>query len=160
MIRCKPRSLFSWDFLLEGEGHTASMDINWLSEQGLIQADGVSYGIEKHGVFSGNWSMVVDGTRKTEIAAALKSSVLGRALEISSPMGDLNLIPESMFSRRFRVERDGLVIARIIPEHMFTRRSKIELHGTDLDFPTICFSFWLVLISWRRSRQRNSSHNH
>jgi hypothetical protein len=150
MIRFTPRTIFSWDFRLESEDHDASIEVNWLSEQGLILADGASFQVEKHGVFSGQWTMKSEGT---EFAVAQKMTTLRRTFEISSPMGDLSLIPESLFSRRFRVECAGKIIARIRPEHLFTRRSRIEFLASDFDFPTICFTFWLVLITWRRSNE-------
>ncbi len=124
------------------------MKLNWLSEQGLLVADGTSFKLRKHGFFSGHWTLEIGGQ---ELAVAQKSTIFGRAFEISSPMGDLRLIPHSMFSRRFRIECAGKVIARISPDHPFTRRSKIEIQSADFDFPTVCFAFWLIVIIWRRS---------
>ncbi len=153
MIRCRPRTIFSWDFRVEGEGSAASLEVNWLSEQGTITSDRTDFEINKHGVFSGRWTMEANGQTH---ATAQKATAFRRTFEISSPTGELSLIPESMFTRRFRLEREGKLVARICPDHPFTRRSKIELRVTDLDFPTICFAFWLVLITWRRSNGDSS----
>ncbi len=57
MIRCRPKGICSWDFFLDGEGHHASLDFNWLSEQGAITADGTSFEVCKHGVLSGQWTL-------------------------------------------------------------------------------------------------------
>ena len=130
------------------------MEMNWMSEQGSIDADRTNYKIKKHGVFSGNWTLELKGQ---EFAEAQKSTAMRRTFEISSPMGDLTLIPESILNRCFRLECSGEVIARIKPAHPFTRRSEIEIQGVDFDFPTICFAYWLVLITWRRSNKNSSS---
>ncbi len=70
---------------------------------------------------------------------------------ISSPMGELRLVAETIFTRGFQLEASGKVIARMQPNHVFTRHAKIKLESADMDLPTLCFAFWLVLISWRRS---------
>jgi hypothetical protein len=129
------------------------LEFNLMSEQGTLIADGAHLEIRKHGVLSGNWTL--DGSGR-EIASAQKSSAFTRAFEIESPMGSLVLRAESAFTRRFVVERSGNVIAIISPDHAFTRRARIETLARDLDFPTLCFSFWLAALTWRRAASRSS----
>ena len=154
MIRCQPKGICSWNFFLEGDGHRASLDFNWLSEQGAIIADGTPFDVQKHGVFSGQWTLNHAGK---QIATAQKSTVFTRTFEILAPDGTLVLRAESPFGRSFRIERSGEVIATIAPVHPFTRRATIATGVPDGDFTTISFSFWLVVITWRRAANNSDS---
>ena len=154
MIRCKPKGICSWDFYLEGEGHPASLEFNWLSEQGAVIADGERFEVRKHGVLSGHWTLDRGGQ---EVASAQKSTAFTRTFEIQSPMGSLVLRAESAFGRSFRVERSGDVIATIVPDHAFTRRATIETLVQKWDFPTISFAFWLVVLTWRRAAKSSAA---
>lgn len=154
MIRCRPKSMCSWNFFLDGEGHHASLDFNWFGEQGAITADGIPFDVRKHGAFSGHWTLERDGEA---IVSAQKASPFTRTFELESDHDTLTVRAESAFGRSFRVERSGDVVATIRPDHAFTRRATIEtpeLHG---DFPTVCFAFWLAVLTWRRAASSNSS---
>src|SRR5262245_37419037 len=67
VIRCKPKALCSWDYYLDGEGHHARVEFNWLTEQGAITADDVPFEVRKHGLFSGRWTL--DGDRGAVVSA-------------------------------------------------------------------------------------------
>ena len=151
MIRCTPQSICSWDFQLEGEGHRASTQCNWASEQGSIVADGVDFDVSKHGLGSGRWTL----ERAGEVITTAQKATLRRTFELESPMGPLLLQAESMFGRAFRLERSGRAVASVRTEHAFTRRATIELHEVDLHWPTVCFSFWLAVVTWRRAARSN-----
>ena len=153
MIRCQPKGVCSWDFFLDGEGHHASLDFNWLGEQGAITADGTSFEVCKHGVFSGHWTLEQAGKLVVE---AQKSTAFTRTFELQDLHHALVLRAESPFGRSFRVERSNDVIAKVAPVHAFTRRATIETSAQDYDFTTISFSFWLVVLTWRRAAQSNS----
>jgi hypothetical protein len=153
MIRCKPKGMFSWDFSLEGEGHHASLEFNWFGEQGTIAADGEWFEVRKHGMFSGHWTLNHD---RRSVASARKTSAFTRTLEIQDAEGTLLLRAESAFGRSFHVERRGEVIAAIRPDHAFTRRATIVTRRWEWDFPTACFAFWLVVLTWRRAAASNS----
>ncbi len=153
MIRCKPKGICSWDFFLDGEGHHASLDFNWLSEQGAITADGTSFEVCKHGVLSGQWTLDHEGKHVT---TAQKSSAFTRTFEIQDLHGTLLLRAESPFGRGFRIERSDDVIATIARDHVFTRRATVETLGQNYDFTAISFSFWLVVLTWRRAARSNS----
>lgn len=153
MIRCLPKGLCSWDFDLEGCGHHASVKFDWMGEQGAIVADGVRYAVRKHGVFSGRWTLEERGD---VIARAQKTSLFTRSFEIVTAAGDFEVRAESAFSRAFRVvQPDGAGVAAIKTDHLFTRRATIEI-APRTDFVTLCFSFWLAVLTWRR-HSRNSS---
>ena len=154
MIRCIPQSLCSWDFHLDDEEHRASLWFNWWSEQGTIIADGTRLEVRKHGLLSGHWTLE---HARQELASAQKSSAFTRTFEIRSPMGSLVLSAESAFGRSFRVERSGHLMATVYPDHPLTRRSTIETLTQDFHFPTICFSFWLAVLTWRRAASRSSN---
>lgn len=148
MIRCIPRGLCSWDFLLDGEGHQATLEFNWLSEQGAVTADGTRLEIRKHGVLSGHWTLEHEGN---EVASAQKSNAFSRTFEIQDPSGHLVLRAVSALGRSFHLERSGEVVATVSPDHLFTRRATIEILAEQWDLPTVCFSFWLVVLTWRRA---------
>jgi hypothetical protein len=147
MIRCKPKSLCSWNFVLEGDHHEASLEFHWIGEEGTIIADGARFDVRKHGVYSGHWTLELDGAI---IASAQKPSVWTRRFVIENAVDSLVLRPISMIGRGFRIDRSGDMIASILPDHAFTRRATIDTFEQNWDFPTICFSFWLVVIMWRR----------
>ncbi len=153
VIRCKPNGICSWDFLLDGEGHRSKLQFNCLSEQGAIVADRKRFDVQKHGVFSGHWTLDQAGT---ELASAQKSTAFTRTFDVQDSSGLLVLSAESAFGRSFRVERSGNVIATMFPDHPFTRRANIDILIDKWDFVTISFLFWLVVLTWRRAAQSNS----
>ena len=154
MIRCKPKGLCSWNFFLEGEGHHASLEFNWLGEQGAITADDLPFEVQKHGVFSGHWTL--DHGDKS-VASAQKTSPFTRTFKIQDTEDTLLLCAESALGRSFCVERSGEIIATIQPDHAFTRRATIETLGKRWSFSTVCFAFWLVVLTWRRAASSNSA---
>ncbi len=157
MIRCKPKGLCSWNFLLDGEGRQASLAFNWWSEQGEIIVDHTPFEVCKQGVLSGQWTLGHDGK---QVATAQKASIFTRTFEIQDAQGPLLLRAIAPLSRGFHVERpDDVpdnVIATIAPDHVFTRRATIETHTEDYDFTTLAFSFWLAVLTWRRAAQNNA----
>jgi hypothetical protein len=153
MIRCTPYGLCSWNYRIDGDGHRASLVLNWVGEQGAITADGVPFEVQKHGVLSGHWTL--DRAGET-VASAQKTSPFTRTFELRDAESPLLLSAESAFGRSFRLERGGEAIATIWPAHLFTRRATIATFGEQWSFPTICFAFWLVVLIWRRAAQESS----
>lgn len=153
MIRCKPRGICSWNFELTGEGHTATLEFNWFSEQGTIVVDGTPHEVDKGGVFSGAWQLIQGAE---SIASAQKSSAFTRTFELETSIGPLLLKAESIFKRTFELEQNGQRIATIAADHAFTRRATIETHG-EVDFRTLAFAFWLAVLMWRRAQSNNSA---
>ena len=154
MIRCLPKGICSWDFLLEGDGHRADLHFDLVREQGSMTADDTPYGIHKHGLFSGEWTL--DRAGQGTVASAIKSSAFSRTFEVRHSLDSLLLRAESMLSRSFRVERSGLEYAKIITDHAFTRRATIEVLSDAYHFPTVGFAFWLVVLVWRRAASSSS----
>ena len=154
MISCLPKGICSWDFWLDMEGGKVSLVFNLMGEQGALTIEGETYLVRKHGMGSGHWSLELDGQ---EVASAQKVSMLSRKIEMSTPMGELVLSPESALGRCFKLFCEEQLLAKIEPMHPFTRRSTIQLDAADYDSPTLAFAFWLVLMSWRRAQQRSSS---
>jgi hypothetical protein len=153
MIHCKPKGLCSWDFFLDGEAHHASLEFNWLGEQGTITADEEPFEVRKHGMLSGYWTLNHGGGT---VASAQKSSPFTRTFEVQTADASLLLRAESAFGRSFCVEHSEEVIATIRPDHAFTRRATIETLAQKWDFPTLCFAFWLVVLTWRRAASSSS----
>ncbi|MHC4953010.1 MAG: hypothetical protein ACYTGZ_03910 [Planctomycetota bacterium] len=153
MIRCNPQGLCSYDYFLEGEGHRAEVEYDWTSEQGVIVADGTRHRVRKHGLFSGRWSLDRNGN---EVCSAIKPSAFTRTLEVDTPMGALELVAASAFTRVFRVEGRAGLIATIEPVHAFTRRATIEIRTREFDAATLAFLFWLTALMWRRASSNSS----
>ncbi|MCA9138698.1 MAG: hypothetical protein KDB00_18130 [Planctomycetales bacterium] len=151
-IRCLPRSICSWSYELSWGEHRGLLELNVMGEQGSINIDGTDFQVCKHGMLSGNWTLRHNGE---EVAEAQKSSAFTRTFEIDSPGGPLRLEAESVFNRSFFLRSGDQIIATMRPDHPFTRRARIEIVAQDWDFPTICFSFWLVAQMWRRAANNN-----
>lgn len=152
VIRCLPQSICSWDFLLDGEGHRALLEFNWLSEQGVIRIDGERFDVRKHGAFSGHWTLEHP---RLGVVSAQKATPFTRTFEVQDAGRDLVLRADSPFGRSFSVERGRDVIARIAPDHPFTRRATIQFLTEKWDFAMMSFLFWLVVLTWRRAAQSN-----
>jgi len=146
MIRCMPKGLCSWDFSLDGEGHHASLEFNWIGEQGTITADDVQFDVRKHGLFNGHWTL----DHGPESVASAQKSPFTRSFEIRRDEETLLLRAEFPLAYSFRVERSEEVILTIAPDHDFTRRGSIDTLGHKWDFRIVCFAFWLVVLTWRR----------
>lgn len=149
MIRCKPRGLCSWDFDIQGNGHSGSLEFDWITESGRIRADGVSYRVRKGGIGSGHWTL---HRGDTEVASAQKAHVFMRTIEVESDGGTITLSAAQALGRSFHFGD----VATFAPDHAFTRRATIDLHQRDADFALVCFAFWLAVLMWRRAARDSS----
>lgn len=147
VIRCIPKGLCSWNFDIDAEGHSATIEFNWMGEQGAITIDGEPHDVRKHGVFSGCWTM--HSNAKT-VATAQKSSAFTRSFELATSAGTVVLRAQSAFGRTMLLEGAGFG-AVIAPVHPFTRRASIA--GEVSDIRIACFAFWLTALLWRRAAQ-------
>jgi len=148
MIRCKPKGMFSWDFFLEGEGHQGVLDFNWMSEQGHITADGIVYDIDKHGVLSRKWSLIRDGRT---VAAIQKSNSFTRSFELTIEDKSFLIRAKSPFGRSFVFEEGDRTIGSMTPNYPFFRSATIKTIVPEMDFRTLAFAAWAVILNWRRS---------
>ena len=152
MIECTPLGICSWNFRLDAVENRAILNFDWLSEQGAITIDGYRFNVTKHGFLSGKWTL--DRSKMPSISA---QKGFTRSFDIRDTSGHLRLAAESPFGRSFAIHREGSVIAKIAPKHPFTRRGAIRLVNPNVDFATIAFAFWLVVLTWRRAA--NNSNN-
>jgi hypothetical protein len=150
MIQCTPRGVCSWNYQLDGSDNQATLDFDWIGEQGRIRVNGVDHTVAKHGVFSGQWTM--DSNRET-IFTARKSSAFTRSFEISGASGSAVLRARSVFGRTMVFQGTG-VDCEISPAHAFTRRAVIKGHFGD--FRQVSFAFWLAALVWRRAARNNA----
>lgn len=147
MLYCLPRSICSWNFLIRDlPAGEASLEFDWLSEQGSISYAGKIYRIEKQGHFSGHWTV----EREERIADAQKESVLTRTFLLNTDSGTYTLQAQSIFSTSFELLQSGQRVGTIARKHPFTRRSLIDCRPS-VDEMTQLFAFWLVVIIWRRA---------
>lgn len=148
MLECRPKFLCSWNFLVFGlAAGAASIDFDWLSEQGRIVIGPTCHEIRKHGPFSGHWTLEQSGR---VVADALKPSALFRSFEMVA--GDLRLTlgASSAIGRAFEIAMSGRVVGRIEPVHAFTRRAVIAC-SDEVPGHIQLFAFWLAAATWRRA---------
>lgn len=154
MITCKPTSLFSWNYLLQGEtpDETATVEFNWFSEQGTITAGPEVYTVAKLGVFSGTWQLEQG---HAVLAVARKPNAFTRRFEIE--YGPRTGIPEavSAFSNAMQFIAPNHGGGTISPAHWFSRRATLDIAG--VPFPIQCFLFWLTALTWKRSSESHSA---
>ena len=149
MILGSPYSVFSWNYLFQGEGHQAYWDQKWTSEQCSILIDDVLFEVKKHGVTSGLWTLEKEGLPH---ASAKKLSIWKRSFHIETPMGLLHLGSNGALKRSFFIGLEGEVIATIYPRNVVSRHAEMEIHFPEYDFPSLAFAFWLVILTWRRQQ--------
>ena len=148
MIHCVPRWL-SATYDISGYGLSAFVSFNWLSEQGVIGIAGEHYEVDKHGAFSGRWSMI---SNSEEIAIAQKGSPFSRTISLDSRVGPITLKARSMLGRTMLLFGSGFD-AVIAPNHIFSRRYTIV--GSIPNFEVACFAFWLARMLQRRQKNSN-----
>ncbi|MFZ4576166.1 MAG: hypothetical protein ACOYN0_17410 [Phycisphaerales bacterium] len=148
MIRCNPRGLCSWDFLMDGDGgEHAELTFDWLGEGGTLDVNGTLLEVRKQGIFSGEWELSDRGER----LASVRKWMLSWNFEITAPLGVYWLRRSSLFTRGMGLTGEGTDCV-IEPEHAFTRRARIT--GEWANFPIVAFAFWLTVLMWRR-KSRN-----
>lgn len=154
MLICLPRSICSWDYSVRGAaGGIAYLTFNWFTEQGTIDWGDAEYRVVKHGPLSGHWTL--EGP-KGVLADAQKTSPFTRTFELQTPGRQLTLRARSMFTRAFALAESGALLGTIQPKHLFTRRATITC-SPKVDELTQLFSFWLVVITWKRAAKNNNS---
>ena len=152
MLRCTPMGICSWDFHVSGEEHQASLEFNWLGEQGVLTVNGDRFDVHKHGLASGHWTL---DQGEFQVASAQKSSAFTRtfALDIGGTVMLLQAV--SPFGRAFELKSNNQVVATFNPVHAFTRRATIERVDPNIDIRITCFAFWLVVLMWRRATRND-----
>ncbi len=154
MIRCTPKSIFSWSFNATGlSSGPASITYNWFTEQGQITSSHTDFAVRKHGVFSGRWTLEHNGQIMAE---AIKPSAMFRRFEITAPGLRFTLQAQSPITRTFDICIGDRVAGRISPAHLFTRRTIIDCHESIPEHSQL-FAFWLVGLTWRRAAKNNSN---
>ncbi|MCA9187595.1 MAG: hypothetical protein R3E01_35540 [Pirellulaceae bacterium] len=148
-IRCLPQGICSWNFYVTDGARNASIEFNWVGEQGRIVVDGVVYDIDKGGWLSGHWELNLDGQR---ICSAQKASIFTRTFDMTTETGQIRLSAVAPVSRSMRLEGDGFS-ADIVPVHPWTRRTNIT--GTIPDLAVACFAFWLTVLLWKRQAEND-----
>ena len=153
-LTCLPESICSWDYLvtISDSDVAASVEFNFMSEQGNITLDSSYYDI-KHTWLSGEWSLESDGR---VIAIAIKPNPLTRFFEVSYDSRELVLRAESPFTRSFAIEQDNRFLGMIEPMHPFTRRATVDC-SSSVPIPVQIFLFWLTVLMWKRASRNNSA---
>ena len=133
---------------MEGDGLLADITFNIWKEKGTITLNGQQFDVQKDGMLSRKWTLVLGGR---EIASATKVSLFKRTFDITMGLDEWQLRAESALGRRFLIIRSNEIIGRISPVHGFTRRATVEMTASAYDSQLVAFSFWLVILIWRRA---------
>lgn len=156
MLTCLPRFFGSWSYDVSGEGSgTARVTFNFFTEQGTIAFQGSEYRVRKHGPLSGRWTLERDGK---VCAEARKPSAFFRSFEVRSGAAEFTVKARSAFTRGYDLLARGTVVGTIRPAHAFTRRAVIECRSSVPELSQL-FSFWLVVLTWRRAADNSSATN-
>lgn len=150
MIRCLPQGICSWNYRLEGDGHSGETGLQVFRNGGELVVDGVWMQISKQGLLPASWELA---NGAGPIARASKPNPFTRRMEGHGPGGAFVLAAESAFGRTMSLEMPG-GRAVISPDHPFTRRATIT--GDVRDFTTLCFAFWLTAWMWRRTANNSA----
>jgi hypothetical protein len=154
VLTCLPQSICSWNYSVTAadSGVTASVEFDFLSEQGSITLESSYYSVQ-HAWLSGEWSLESGGR---VIAVAIKPNPLSRLFEVSCGSQDLILRAESPFTRAFVVEQDDRLLGTIQPTHPLTRRASINC-SSSIEIPVQVFLFWLAVLMWKRAANNSGS---
>lgn len=148
MLTCTPQSLCAWNFRVTGASSgPAELTFNFLTEQGHISIGDSEFSVCKHGMLSGHWTLEHDGTT---CADAHKPNAMFRSFEIRSGNVQLTVKAHSAVTRCYDILTNGSMAGTIRPAHPFTRRAFIECNSTVPELAQL-FSFWLVVVTWRRA---------
>ena len=157
MLTCLPNGLCSWDYRVLGTSDGSSaLTFDFFREQGSITIGSTEYTVRKHGPFSGQWSLEHNGLVEYD---AKKPNALFRSFDIR--IGDIVLLlkAQSAFTRTYDIFLKQQSVGVIRPDHAFTRRASIMCNSVVPELAQL-FSFWLVVMTWRRARNNNSAGTH
>ncbi len=147
MIACTPRSLLSWNYDLLMDDRQAHTRINWMKEDGEVEVDGVRFQVEKHGTFSGRWTLEHRGVI---VAEGQKTNPFTRTFIIKAADYELRVEAESLGARPMIIKDGDATIAKIRPLRFLSRRMIMDLRKGGYDFAVLAFSFWLLSVVWKR----------
>ena len=154
MLTCVPQTLCTWDFRAFGtSSDPALLTFNFFTEQGGISLGGSEFLVRKHGPMSGRWTVERDGTT---YADAHKPRAMFRSFAVSSGEVELVLEAQSVLTRGYDILANGSVVGTIEPAHAFTRRAFVKCNSSVPELAQL-FSFWLVVLTWRRAAQNNAA---
>lgn len=154
MVACNPLGLFSWNYRLTGPtpDESATVEFQWLSEQGLISTPRGQYRVSKSGILSGSWILSQGGK---PMADARKPNPFTRRFEIDFGDRSAVLEPESALFRPMILTMPDGGGGRIAPLHPFTRRATMDMAG--VPFHMQCFAFWLAALMWKRAASSSAA---
>ncbi|MDF1754489.1 MAG: hypothetical protein P1U89_17020 [Verrucomicrobiales bacterium] len=127
------------------------MNFDLWTETGEIKTHDDHFYIQKHGAFSGKWSLE---TGSETLAIAEKFSALTRQFDITAGGEDMELRAESAFTRNTLLTGGGYYVS-YCPVHAMTRRATIS--GEWKDFTVVAFGFWLTALTWKRAQQSSAA---
>lgn len=152
MIQCRPYKFFSRSYTLTGLRKRATLDFEFIREQGTLVVDDVFYEILKTSLTSGEWEISEEGV---PFATAKKDSAFSRSFTIQAPIGTLRMHAESAFKHNYFIEKEGELIASISRKNLFHRNATIQIFNQQVEFATLALAFWFTVVVARRG-QRSS----
>ena len=165
MIRCLPRGICSWDYVLQSEEQNAILTFNWMTETGQISVGNEVFEVAKQGWLSGHWDLMDlpshfpnQGDGQSVLASGIKPSSFTRSYDVTVGSEKYLLQARSSLGRTFELlQGESRLISEMAPDHPFTRRASIKTFDDEIPFVIHAFTFWLVGLMWKRQQQSNSS---
>jgi len=149
-----PKGLFTFNREIHGDGHYANLELRTFRNEGVLEVDGNSYEIDKPKMLQDRF-MVQHETGT--IVEAARITTITRNYEILDHFGAHEFTRKEMFSRTFVLKRDGHIVAEFGYDGWFTRKMFIRTYTEEIEFVTLAFCNWLLMLFSRRDSQSSST---
>jgi hypothetical protein len=145
MLKCRPVSIWSWNFEISGSSTGPILtSLDRETGGGTIDHAGHRYAITKQkGRGLGQWTMKADATTYAE---AMVMSVGISKIEFTTPAGVLKAkaLP---FNRTYDFFAQERQVGTVRPHHLLTRKSTIYFTGEVAELTQV-FCFWVAAVHW------------
>ena len=125
-LHCIPTSLWSWNYGIETPQGTATVEFNFLKDEGEIALPDTTYSIQ-HPMLSGEWLLKQGQDVQDSIAQARKPNPLQRKIELTYGTETLTLQAVSPFRRKFQICQDNQIGGYIRPANFLSRQATMPL---------------------------------
>jgi len=150
MLKCRPESLWSWDFQITGSPTGPILTkLDRKTEDGSIAHAGRQYPITKtKGAGLGHWALMAD----TAIHAEAQVISIGISKIEFTTRGGLLTAKAAPFNRTYEFFIAEKKVGTIEPAHLLTRNSTIDF-SEGVPELTQVFCFWVAAIKWYYASQ-------
>jgi hypothetical protein len=147
MLRIRPKSWVSWDFIVERNGQPLTLiDMAWVREAAEVEIGGVACRFYRKGML-GDFVMEVDGQ---PVVRATKPSAFTRRFRVTYQGHSYILQAASPFTRRFVLLDGEQEIGQVKTDNPFSRKASVTFPD-DVPAEVQVFLIWLVVLLWKRA---------